>query len=88
MAKPTPRKRTTGTHRGEPTRRELAALPLVIGAIASGRAEAQTGLAIENASLTEVLQALADGKTNASALTKNTTRRVDGGLTHRLRRRW
>jgi amidase len=78
MTKPIQRKRTTRTRNGEPTRRELAALPLVIGAaIAARRAEAQTPVAIENASLTDVLQALSEGKTTSSALTKAYLARIE-----------
>jgi len=77
MAKPVPRKRTTRSRREGPTRRDLAMLPLAIGAMASGRAEAQPSLAIENASLAEVLQALADGKTNATALTRAYLARIE-----------
>jgi len=77
MAKPVQRKRTTRSRREGPTRRDLAMLPLAIGAMASGRAEAQPSLAIENASLAEVLQALADGKTNATALTRAYLARIE-----------
>ena len=48
--------------RGGLTRRDLALLPVVIGAMASGRAEAEAGLAVENASLADVAQALAQGR--------------------------
>ena len=57
MAKPTQRKQTTHARRGGLTRRDLALLPVVIGTMASGRAEAQggpSGLAIEDASLADV----------------------------------
>jgi len=52
-------------------------LPLAIGAMASGRAEAEPSPAIENASLAEVLQALADGKTSATALTRAYLARIE-----------
>src|SRR5262245_14662499 len=77
MAKPAQRKRTTRSRREGPTRRDLAMLPLAIGAMASGRAEAQPSLAVENSSLAEVLQALADGKTNATALTRAYLARIE-----------
>jgi amidase len=77
MAKPTQRKRTTRSRREGPTRRELAVLPLAIGALASGRAAAQPSLAVENASLAEVQQALADGKITASALTRAYLARIE-----------
>jgi hypothetical protein len=47
MAKPAQRKRTTRGCRVGLTRRDLAMLPVVIGAMASGRAEAETSLAGE-----------------------------------------
>ena len=49
-----------------PTRRELALLPLALGVIAAGRAEAQMSIPVENASLTEVQEALAKGATTAT----------------------
>ncbi|HEY6979510.1 amidase family protein [Reyranella sp.] len=77
MAKPTRRKRTTRTGRGKLTRRELAVLTVASGAMASGRAEAQAGLAVENASLGDVVEALADGRTPASALTRAYLARIE-----------
>src|SRR5260370_8093162 len=61
MAKPAQRKRTTRARRGGLTRRDLAMLPVVVGALASGRAQAETTLAIENASLAHAPQAPARG---------------------------
>src|SRR6185437_15265329 len=52
-----------------PTRRDVALLPLVL-TIAAGRAEAQMSVPVENASLTEVQEALAKGATPATALTR------------------
>jgi amidase len=77
MTKPTQRKRTSRSRREGPTRRDLAMLPLAIGALASGRAEAQNSLALENASLADVQQALAEGKTTASALTRAYLARIE-----------
>ncbi len=77
MAKPAQRKRTTRTRRGGLTRRELAMLPVAIGALASGRAEAQASLAVENASLADVAQALGGGKITASALARAYLARID-----------
>jgi amidase len=56
----------------KPTRREVAMMPVVLGAVASGRAEAQPrpGITVENASLADVLQALGQGQVNASTLTR------------------
>ena len=70
MAKPAQRKKTTRARRGGLTRRDLALLPVVIGAMASGRAEAEAGLAVENASLADVAQALGAGKITASSLAR------------------
>ena len=77
MAKPAQRKRTNRTRRGGLTRRELAMLPVAIGAMASGRAEAQASLAVENASLADVAQALGGGKITASALARAYLARID-----------
>ncbi|CAN5185256.1 amidase family protein [soil metagenome] len=60
-----------------PTRRDLAILPVVLGAAASGRAMAQSGIAVDNASLAEVAQALADGRVTASALTQAYLARIE-----------
>ncbi|SJZ47771.1 amidase [Enhydrobacter aerosaccus] len=59
------------------TRRELATLPLVIGAIASTSASAQGGVAIDNASLADVQQALAAGTITSSALTQAYLARIE-----------
>jgi amidase len=60
-----------------PTRRDLALLPLVLGVAATGRAEAQMSVPVENASLGEVQEALAKGTTNASGLTKAYLARIE-----------
>ena len=77
MAKLAQRKRTTRTRRGELTRRDLAMLPVAIGALASGQARAETSLAVENASLAEVMQALGEGKIIASALARAYLARIE-----------
>jgi amidase len=77
MAKPVQRKPTTRTRRGGLTRRDLAMLPVVIGAMASGSAEAETGLAVENASLADVTQALGTGKITASSLARAYLARIE-----------
>ena len=77
MAKPVPRKPTTRTRRGGLTRRDLAMLPVVIGAMTSGRAEAEAGLAVENASLVDVAQALSAGKITASGLARAYLARIE-----------
>ena len=77
MAKPAQRKQTTRARRGGLTRRDLALLPVVIGAMASGRAEAEAGLAVENASLADVAQALSAGKITASSLARAYLARIE-----------
>ena len=77
MAKPAQRKRTTRSRREGLTRRDLAMLPVAIGAMASGRAGAETGLAVEDASLADMAQALAAGKITASALARAYLARID-----------
>ena len=77
MAKPAQRKRTTRARRDGLTRRDLAILPVVVGAMASGRAEAQASFAVEDASLVEVQQALAAGKITASALARAYLARIE-----------
>ena len=77
MAKPAQRKPTTRSRRAGLTRRDLALLPVAIGALAGGRAQAQTGLAIEDASLADVQQALAAGKTTATALARGYLARIE-----------
>jgi amidase len=72
------RNRKQRSNGGGMTRREMAAaLPLVIGAMASEPARAQTGIAIDNASLADVQQALAQGKITSSALTKAYLARIE-----------
>ena len=62
----------------KPTRREIAMLPVVLGAVAAGRAEAQQpGIAVDNASLADVQQALAQGRISPSALTKAYLARIE-----------
>src|SRR5258708_9477239 len=55
----------------KPTRREVAMLPVVLGAVAAGRAEAQRpGITVENTSLADMLQALTKGEVSARTLTR------------------
>ncbi len=61
----------------EPTRRDLAILPVAIAAASSGRAAAQSGIAVENASLAEVRQALTEDRITASALTQAYLARIE-----------
>jgi len=60
-----------------PTRRDIALLPIVLGAVAAGRAEAQMTVPVENASLVEVQEALAKGTVTSSALTRAYLARID-----------
>src|SRR5205823_6171167 len=78
-----------GTGRGrtmakKPTRREVAMMPVVLGAVASSRAQAQSagaapssGITVENASLADVLNALTKGDANATNLTRAYLARIE-----------
>jgi amidase len=61
----------------EPTRREVAMLPVAIAAGASGRAAAQSGIAVDDATLAGLTQALVDGKITASTLARAYLARID-----------
>jgi len=61
----------------EPTRRDLALLPLLLGVVAAGRAEAQMTVPVDNASLGEVLEALSKGTATASTLTRAYLERIE-----------
>jgi amidase len=62
----------------KPTRREVTMLPVVLGAVSAGRAEAQgSGITVSNASLADVLQALAKGEANSTALTRAYLARIE-----------
>ena len=61
----------------KPTRRDIAMVPIVLGALAGSRAEAQSAVAIDNASLADVQQALAQGRITASALTRAYLARIE-----------
>lgn len=60
----------------KPTRRDIAMLPVAIAAV-SGRAAAQSGIAVDNAALADVTQALADGRITASALARAYLARIE-----------
>jgi amidase len=60
-----------------PTRRDLAILPVVLGAAASGRAAAQSGFGVGQATLAEVSQALVDGRITSSTLTQAYLARIE-----------
>jgi len=76
MTKPT-RKRNGRNGHGGPTRRDLAMLPVVIGAMASTAAEAEAGYAVEDRSLSDVLSALSSGTVSAPALTRAYLARIE-----------
>lgn len=61
----------------KPTRRDVTLASVAIGAVAAAGAQAQTALAVENASMGDVIQALAEGKTTATALTKAYLARIE-----------
>ena len=77
MTKTTKRTRTQRGSRDGMTRHELAVLPNAIATVASGSARAQAGIAVDNASLADVQQALAQGKITSSALTKAYLARIE-----------
>ena len=77
MTKTTKRTRTQRGSRDGMTRRELAVLPIAIPTVVSGSARAQAGIAVDNASLADVQQALAQGKITSSALTKAYLARIE-----------
>jgi amidase len=61
-----------------PTRRDVTLMPVALGAaVAAGQAAAQDGIAVDNASLADVIQALTDGKTSSSALTRAYLARIE-----------
>jgi hypothetical protein len=50
----------------KPTRRDVALASVAIGGVAAAGARAQAALAVDNASMGDVIQALAQGKTTAT----------------------
>jgi amidase len=61
-----------------PTRRDIALLPLALGVAAASNAKAQQmSIPVENASLSDVLEGLAKGSTSATALTQAYLARVE-----------
>ena len=61
----------------KPTRRNVTLASVAIGAVAAAGARAQTALAVDNASMGDVIQALAEGRTTATALTKAYLARIE-----------
>ena len=61
----------------KPTRRDVTLASVAIGAVAAAGAQAQTALSVENASMSDLIQALAQGKTTATALTKAYLARIE-----------
>ena len=61
----------------KPTRRDVTLASVAIGAVAAAGAQAQTALAVDNASMGDVIQALAEGRTTATALTKAYLARIE-----------
>ena len=61
----------------KPTRRDVTLASVAIGAVAAAGARAQTALPVDNASMSDVIQTLAEGKTTATALTKAYLARID-----------
>ncbi|HJU30965.1 MAG TPA: amidase family protein [Hyphomicrobiaceae bacterium] len=60
----------------KPTRRDALLASAAIGAVAATRAKAQTALALEDASMSDVIQALAGGRVTATGLTKGYLARI------------
>ena len=77
MAKPTQRKRNGSSAGDGLTRRDLTLLPVALGAVASKHTEAKPGLAVEDASLVDMQQALAEGRITASALARAYLARIE-----------
>jgi amidase len=77
VKKPKQPTRTSRDKQSGPSRRELAILPVVVGAMASGSARAQSSIALDNASLSDLQQALAQGRITSSALTKAYLARIE-----------
>jgi hypothetical protein len=61
----------------KPTRRDALLATAAIGAVAATRAKAQTTLALENTPMSDVIQALANGRVTATALTKGYLARIE-----------
>jgi len=76
VTKPTKGTRTPRSGGGL-KRRDLAMMPVVLGAVGSGTASAQSSVAVDNASLSDLQQAVAQGRITSSALTKAYLDRID-----------
>lgn len=61
----------------KPTRRDVTLASVAIGAVAAAGARAQTALAVDNASMGDVIQALAEGRTTTTALTNAYLARIE-----------
>ena len=75
MTKPT--KDTPPPRDGGLKRRELAMMPVVLGAVGSGTASAQSAVSVDNASLSELQEALAQGRVTSSDLTRAYLARIE-----------
>ncbi|WP_296331164.1 amidase family protein [Reyranella sp.] len=58
-------------------RRELAIMPAMLGVVGSGAASAQSAIPVDNASLSDLQQALAQGRITSSALTRAYLARIE-----------
>ncbi len=76
MTKPTKGTGAPGNGDGI-SRRELAMVPVALGAVASTTASAQPAFAVEDASLSDLQQALAEGRVTSSALTRAYLARIE-----------
>ena len=61
----------------KPTHRDALLATAAIGAVAATRANAQTTLALENTPMSDVIQALANGRVTAAALTSGYLARIE-----------
>ena len=75
MTKPT--KDSPPPRDGGLKRRELAMMPVVLGAVGSGTASAQSAVSVDNTSLSELQEALAQGRVTSSDLTRAYLARIE-----------
>ena len=72
-----PTKGTRPTDDGGLKRREVAMMPVVLGAVGVGTASAQTAFAVDDASLSDLQEALAQGRVTSSELTRAYLARIE-----------
>jgi amidase len=72
-----PTKGTRPTDDGGLKRREVAMMPVVLGAVGAGTASAQPALAVDDASLSDLQEALTQGRVTSSDLTRAYLARIE-----------